>query len=264
MSGTIRMFCVTHLPIAGLENAGVTPVFVGAGPCPEGWLRDNTGDNISSRNPSFCELTAHYWVWKNFLPQIPETEVVGFCHYRRLFVASASRHEARVRRSDLTGEDLKTLASEFERSGAGVLLPPPQTLRFTMRQRLLHLHKINKKLFWAIRPTVYTSYDCFHKGPDLLRAAQALEEPYRTEFLAYIASANQRLRPFNMYIASARVLSEYFAVLFPWLFRSEAVIAVDASDPYQRRVFGFLAERFASYYFSTRVRCAAAPVVFVP
>jgi lipopolysaccharide biosynthesis glycosyltransferase len=41
---------------------------------------DNTGDSISSRNKSFCELTAQYWAWKNI-----DADYYGFCHYRRLF-----------------------------------------------------------------------------------------------------------------------------------------------------------------------------------
>lgn len=29
-----------------------------------GYLPDNTGDHISSKNPSYCELTGLYWAWK--------------------------------------------------------------------------------------------------------------------------------------------------------------------------------------------------------
>lgn len=50
-----------------------------------GFLKDNTGENISYKNPNYGEMTAWYWVWKNYLPQHPELEYVGFCHYRRFF-----------------------------------------------------------------------------------------------------------------------------------------------------------------------------------
>ncbi len=41
-------------------------------------LSDDTGDNISEKNPDFCELTVTYWVWKNVVCRYK-----GVCHYRR-------------------------------------------------------------------------------------------------------------------------------------------------------------------------------------
>lgn len=54
-----------------------------------GILGDNTGDNISERRMSFCELTTQYWAWKNV-----EADYYGFCHYRRYFSFSDNKHDA--------------------------------------------------------------------------------------------------------------------------------------------------------------------------
>ena len=48
-----------------------------------GMLADDTGDNISAENVRYGEMTAWYWVWKNYLPTHPELTHVGFSHYRR-------------------------------------------------------------------------------------------------------------------------------------------------------------------------------------
>lgn len=52
----------------------------------EGLIRDNTGDNISSKNKMYCELTAQYWAWKNL-----DADYYGFFHYRR-YLSFADNH----------------------------------------------------------------------------------------------------------------------------------------------------------------------------
>ena len=43
--------------------------------------KDNIGDNISDMNCFYNELTAYYWVWKNYQLK----EYIGMCSYRRYF-----------------------------------------------------------------------------------------------------------------------------------------------------------------------------------
>ena len=47
------------------------------------WLRDDTLENISSKNKYFGEYTFHYWFWKNILPKIEDNHWIGFCAYRQ-------------------------------------------------------------------------------------------------------------------------------------------------------------------------------------
>lgn len=51
----------------------------------ENMLGDDTGDNISKENPYYNELSAQYWVWKNY-EKIGNPDYIGFMHYRRHFL----------------------------------------------------------------------------------------------------------------------------------------------------------------------------------
>ena len=63
-----------------------------------GMLADDTGDSISGENVRYGEMTAWYWVWKNYLPAHPELTHVGFSHYRR-FLDFAGFCKGRTRRT---------------------------------------------------------------------------------------------------------------------------------------------------------------------
>ena len=63
------------------ESNMYMPVHVGSeGKQDLGYTKDNTGENISTKNPYFCELTGLYWAWKNL-----NNEYIGLAHYRRHF-----------------------------------------------------------------------------------------------------------------------------------------------------------------------------------
>jgi len=50
----------------------------------KGYLTDSIEDNIAHQNPWYCELTAHYWAWKNL-----DCDICGLVHYRRYFMKNS-------------------------------------------------------------------------------------------------------------------------------------------------------------------------------
>lgn len=80
-----KLFCIYHKPSVLFEKDWIVPIQTGVEDSEYrlGILCDNEGDNISSKNKNYGEITAQYWVWKNYLAQNPGLKHVGFCHYRR-------------------------------------------------------------------------------------------------------------------------------------------------------------------------------------
>ena len=81
----LKILVCAHKPDEQIRNyPPYMPIQVGAALHPEmdlGFQKDNVGDNISEKNPRYCELSAIYWGWKN----IKNVEYLGLAHYRRYF-----------------------------------------------------------------------------------------------------------------------------------------------------------------------------------
>lgn len=79
----VKIFVVTHKAAEIPKNEVLVSIHVGRALASQlpGMIGDDTGENISKKNPHYCEMTAHYWIWKN----VKDTVYVGACHYRRFF-----------------------------------------------------------------------------------------------------------------------------------------------------------------------------------
>ena len=77
----IKIIIATHKKYFMPNDEIYIPVHVGSkGKESIGYQRDDDGENISEKNPYFCELTGLYWAWKNL-----KADFVGLIHYRRFF-----------------------------------------------------------------------------------------------------------------------------------------------------------------------------------
>ena len=87
----IRIFVAAHKPAAAFDSSIMQLLQVGSANSGARFiemLHDDIGENISTINPQYCELTGQYWAWKNI-----DAEYYGFCHYRRYFDFSGVPHE---------------------------------------------------------------------------------------------------------------------------------------------------------------------------
>ena len=75
----MKMFCITinngHLD--KIKKLGYVPVGLGDKITLEKFVKDNLGNNISSKNPYYGEYTFHYWIWKNQINELTD-DWIGF------------------------------------------------------------------------------------------------------------------------------------------------------------------------------------------
>lgn len=253
-----HIFVISHKQFSVKLEKLFVPLFVGAESkiTSQDNFCDNRGDNISDLNPYFCELTGLYWVWKNWIPKVNSDELVGFCHYRRFF--SLNR---KVEHLDAGGDwEINKIMSLLLNSSNDVILP--EQISFPIKQHWFSLSKrLNKAKFPWQKLSLLEQYGLEHNLSDIQCAIDLLPHPHKLNFEKYLQG--KQFSPYNMFITSAINAKSYFEILFPWLFELHKTIELTSRNPYQSRVFGFIAERFCSYYFNTYHQPVFVPVSFI-
>ncbi len=221
---TIRIVVATHKEYPMPDDPMYIPVQVGSAlnpPLP--YIGDDTGDNISERNPYFCELTGLYWAWKNL-----DDSYIGLCHYRRYFgekrplLTPARQHILRYEKAAACLES------------APVLLPCKRDY---------------------VIETNYSQYVHAHHAENLDKTRGILQERYGAYIPFYDAYMKKTTgHRFNMFVMRRDLLDEYCNWLFDILFELERRLDIRGYTPYDQRVFGFVAERLLDVWIEEN-RC---------
>ena len=211
------------------------PVQVGkAQGVPLGYQGDDIGDNISSKNAYYHELTGLYWAWKNL-----QADYVGLCHYRRYFARKSWGFDLVDKQKAVLGyTDFEGLLWDCD-----CILP---------EQRHYYIE------------TVRSQYEHAHHARDLALLEQVLLELY-PDYGATFAQVLQRrsLHLWNMLVLKKPLFDAYCEFLFKILFTMEARLR-EKGAPMELGLFGFLSERLLDAWITKNdIQYKEVPVMFM-
>lgn len=191
------------------------PVHVGAeGKESLGYTGDNTGENISTLNPYYCELTGLYWAWKNL-----DCDYLGLVHYRRYFTKRSQKFSEGINIDDviLSQTDIEHLLDD-----ADVIVP--------------------KKRRYYIE-TLYSHYAHTLDASHLDKTRDIISR-ISTDYLdAYDKVMDQRSGyMFNMFIMQKEIVNDYLTWLFPILDNLYEQIDTTNMTPFEARFPGRVSE----------------------
>ncbi|MBE2894793.1 DUF4422 domain-containing protein [Spirabiliibacterium falconis] len=234
MKGLV-IFIATHKAYSFPSHGSYVPIQVGA-ECAQadlGFWRDDVGDNISKKNASFCELTALYCIWQNALYSKFDADLIGLNHYRRYFKGHLAFNDVYIAEPEM----LSDLLTQYD-----VIVP-------------------KRRNYWI--ESVYSHYKHAHNIADLDKVRAIIKSDFPDYVDAFDAIMSQKkLALYNMFVMSVDDFNAYCKWLFTILFKIESYIDVVNYDAYQKRVFGFLAERlFNVWLYKQKLKVKELPVV---
>lgn len=178
-----------------------------------GYVGDDTGDNISTKNQNYCELTGMYWAYKNL-----NCDYIGLMHYRRYLKKDQKNNEDNLDKIVLNKEEILTLMEKYD-----VILPEKSG---------------------NVQKSVYEAYKKMHHIKDLDNVREIISNIYSDYLEAFDKVVNgNELCLCNMFIMSKENYDNYCEWLFNILFNLEKITDISNYSNYQKRIYGFIGER---------------------
>lgn len=199
------------------------PVLVGAADKESiGFSRDDSGENISKKNPYYCELTGLYWAWKNL-----NVDYIGLVHYRRyLGIGKKNKTENKEFSKILTSKQAEELLSKYD-----VILP---------KQRNYYIE------------TVYNHYCNTMYGETLDEVGKIILNKYPQYSKEFDnLKHTKKLHAFNIFIMKKEILDDYCKWLFDILFDLEKRIPPNNYSAFHARYLGRISERLLDVWLKT-------------
>lgn len=220
----IKIIVATHKKYQMPNDLMYLPVQVGAeGKEDLGYDKDNIGNNISTKNAYYCELTGLYWAWKNL-----GADYIGLSHYRRHFTCSKRipRKEEDKFKILLNREQVEKILETTD-----IILP---------KKRKYYI----ENLYDHYKHTMYI---------EPLDETRKIIEEQCPEYLKEFDKLHKRTSAhmFNMFIMKREYLDEYCTWLFDILFELEKRIDVTKYDAFHARFFGRVSELLLDVWINT-------------
>ena len=214
---SVKIIIATHKKYEMPKDDMYLPLHVGAEgkvdennrPLDLGYQKDNTGENISELNASYCELTGLYWAWKNL-----DEDFIGLSHYRRHFCIKKSKR------------DFENVLSYKE------IEPYLDSIRvFVPQKRKYYIESL------------YSHYAHTHYAEHL----DVVREIIQKDYPSYLKSFDKIVKQtsgymFNMMIMQRDLLDGYCTWLFDILFKAGKKINVGNENVFQGRFYGRISE----------------------
>ena len=264
----IKILVAHHKPGLIISNDVYLPIHVGksVSKVELGIQGDNAGDNISTLNPIYCEMTAAYWGWKNL-----EADYVGLCHYRRYFTFESMPIKSYIKEKYIF---YKKKVCKLFHPGLHYSFQE-QTIVWNedlLRKMVIDFSDLLKiKLenhdydMVVPRPYIENSQDIEQHfrdlGKDNMRALKDVVSEYYPDFYPYLISAlaSHKLYSANMFIMKKELYDDYCRLVFGILdLQMKRIVSASwCLDPLKEgcysRLSGYLAEILTSAYVMKNV-----------
>ena len=268
---SLNIYCLSIYPVqfSLFKKLKYIPVGLGKNNFSDGWLKDNTGNNISIKNPYYSEFTFHYWFWKNLIHTIPDNAWIGFCAYRRFWSNNDNLRSEEIDKiiniknfEQYALKEIKTNWNNYEVIlGEEIKLSRIKLIKIIKNGGIKSIIN-NYKPFISGEMNIKFQFDIFHGSGNIEKAINILDKNEQDDFYKFVINESSFNRG-NMFICKSKdIINKFYTSLFKWLFDCEKIFGFNETDYGKKRIYAFLGERYMSYWFKKYTIFKEWPIFF--